>query len=660
MTIAWILAFAGHPAPAEAPELAPPASPAEGALGSPPSSIMDLGAVVVGCDGVQLGGSGVIDSWDSRLGPYSPALSSDSALVASLHAGADVSIIGGAILKGSILAGRDILMGGSGRVTGDLLASRNIVFSGNPFCPTGRVQAGGSITTPGTWWDDRCAQPSWQRGAEIPVPQTGCDPLNVSQLVSGLIAAHHPGPGNIVPWPYGGWRPNPIHIDTNVAFDKFILGAGAHPLTIDATAVDYVYVDGDFELASSSQLHVQNPLGPDHPVEILFLVDGNFTTSGSSILMIDQGISLRVYVTGKVNIGGGAAEQFRPTIVVNGAIQPTFGIYTSYSGNDGVTVSNHAPLIGVVYAPLTHVEVSGSGEVYGAIRGRYVVIDGSGAIHYDRGIGTTSSWDGGGLFPADIALELVADRTEVGYNDEALLRILLANTYGHTYADVAVDVTIPPELRYVSHVAPVGTWFVDTDSDGFPDRWWIPSYEVQDTLALEILVKGVNIPHATLAEILASLAQWSGNDANPANNAGVASVHVLASPALAMVKVSSAPAAAPGAEIVYTMAVSNLAEAPAHAVVVTAAVDPHLAFGLDTFGPGQHFRLTEGPVPAGLTLGTPEYSNDGGETWGYVPVSGGGGAPPGFDASVTHWRIPMVGTMAPNSSFQIEYRVIVR
>ena len=52
-----------------------------------------------------------------------------------------------------------------------------------------------------------------------------------------------------------------------------------------------------------------------------------------------------------------------------------------------------------------------------------------------------------------------------------------------------------------------------------------------------------------------------------------------------------------------------------------------------------------GTPPASITAVTAEYSDDGGATWTYTPVSGGGGAPAGFDASVTHVRFVMTGTL---------------
>jgi hypothetical protein len=63
----------------------------------------------------------------------------------------------------------------------------------------------------------------------------------------------------------------------------------------------------------------------------------------------------------------------------------------------------------------------------------------------------------------------------------------------------------------------------------------------------------------------------------------------------------------------------------------------------------------------GLTLCAPVYSNTNGTTWVYTPVSGGGGAPAGYDGNVTNWQIPMTGMMNANgANFTINYKVRVK
>jgi uncharacterized repeat protein (TIGR01451 family) len=130
---------------------------------------------------------------------------------------------------------------------------------------------------------------------------------------------------------------------------------------------------------------------------------------------------------------------------------------------------------------------------------------------------------------------------------------------------------------------------------------------------------------------------------------------------LTVMKSASLAQADPGDEIEYSIVVVNPSTETATQVVVEDVLGEHVALALDTFGAGQPFDLSDGTPSSGLAGATPEFSNDGGATFNYTPVSGGGQAPPGYDGNVTHWRLPMTGTMTgPGANFTLRYRTIVR
>jgi trimeric autotransporter adhesin len=107
--------------------------------------------------------------------------------------------------------------------------------------------------------------------------------------------------------------------------------------------------------------------------------------------------------------------------------------------------------------------------------------------------------------------------------------------------------------------------------------------------------------------------------------------------------------------------VVNTGDGPGISVVLRDDLSPYSAFGLDTYGPGLPFSFTDSFPASGLTPGTPEYTSDKGATWSYLPVSGGGGAPAGYDGDVTGFRLPMTGTMNANgANFTIRYTVRVK
>lgn len=143
---------------------------------------------------------------------------------------------------------------------------------------------------------------------------------------------------------------------------------------------------------------------------------------------------------------------------------------------------------------------------------------------------------------------------------------------------------------------------------------------------------------------------------------GVGGLIVLSAvPVLAVTK-TAVPAAtvAPGGTVTYSAGIANNGTGVATNVALLDSLSLFTAFGLNTYGAGVPFQLVQGAPSSTLTLGAPVYSNDGGTTYTYTPVSGAGGAPAGYDGNVTHFRLPMTGTMPAGSSFTINYGVILK
>jgi hypothetical protein len=67
-----------------------------------------------------------------------------------------------------------------------------------------------------------------------------------------------------------------------------------------------------------------------------------------------------------------------------------------------------------------------------------------------------------------------------------------------------------------------------------------------------------------------------------------------------------------------------------------------------------------GATGLGVTV---SYSNDGGTSWTYTPVSGGGNAPAGYDRSVTNIRWVFAGNLvqtSPNNSGSVGFTTRIR
>lgn len=137
---------------------------------------------------------------------------------------------------------------------------------------------------------------------------------------------------------------------------------------------------------------------------------------------------------------------------------------------------------------------------------------------------------------------------------------------------------------------------------------------------------------------------------------------VVAPASLTVVKSASpSPGVNSGQSVTYTILVTNTGAGVATNVAVTDSLSPYAYFGLNSYGAGVPFQFVNGAPSSGLALGAPVYSSDKGVTWAYTPVSGGGGAPAGYDANVTNWNIPMTGTMnASGANFTVNFKVQVK
>ena len=136
----------------------------------------------------------------------------------------------------------------------------------------------------------------------------------------------------------------------------------------------------------------------------------------------------------------------------------------------------------------------------------------------------------------------------------------------------------------------------------------------------------------------------------------------VAVPNLFILKSADKATASPGEVITYTIQIKNDGTGSANMVTLSDNLGNYNALAISAYS-GSPFNFTEGsPLPSGLTLGTPTYSNDHGTTYTYTPlVSGAGGAPAGYDGVVTDWKIIMNNNMnAGGGNFILNYKVIVK
>ncbi|HVQ37290.1 MAG TPA: hypothetical protein VMS31_07150 [Pyrinomonadaceae bacterium] len=182
-----------------------------------------------------------------------------------------------------------------------------------------------------------------------------------------------------------------------------------------------------------------------------------------------------------------------------------------------------------------------------------------------------------------------------------------------------------------------------------------------------VITLTVNVSLSAPASVTNSASVSGGGQANTGNDTAndPTTINAATPPSISLVKsVSPGGTQIPGADLLYTVVYTNTGGQPANTFVI---VDPNPANAV----PAERvFRnvdfkigsLTSSPGSTGLAA-TFQYSNDGGSTWTYTPVSGGGGAPTGYDRAVTNVRWVFAGSLShtgPNNTGTITLTVRIR
>ena len=177
----------------------------------------------------------------------------------------------------------------------------------------------------------------------------------------------------------------------------------------------------------------------------------------------------------------------------------------------------------------------------------------------------------------------------------------------------------------------------------------------------------VNVSLSAPASVTNSATVSGGGQTNTTNDTATdpTTINAAAPPSVSLVKsVSPGGTQLPGTDLLYTIVYTNTGGQPANNLIIVDpnpgnAVPAERVFHNVDFKVGS---LTSSPGSSGL-VATFQYSNDGGATWTYVPVSGAGGAPAGYDRVVTNIRWSFAGGLsqtAPNNTGSVSLTVRIR
>ncbi len=108
--------------------------------------------------------------------------------------------------------------------------------------------------------------------------------------------------------------------------------------------------------------------------DVTLYVDGNVNISGSANITVAEGASLVIYVSGDMDLGGGA--------VVNLNQDPRQLTLYGTETMQQAKIHGNADFYGTIYAPTAEIFLTGTTDFYGAAMGN--VIRAGSRLHYDE------------------------------------------------------------------------------------------------------------------------------------------------------------------------------------------------------------------------------------------------------------------------------------
>ncbi|MCK0716151.1 hypothetical protein ACFO0U_04175 [Chromohalobacter sarecensis] len=403
--------------------------------------------VLMGCEGVDVSGGGVIDSYDSRDGSYGGENSKRSvAKISSISQGGDIVLSSGQPVYGDVESAGGIRIGNSGPIHGDLKANDDIVIDnggakilGNVatrqavrFITSGLIQgdveANKEIVTGN--WSSRI-----DGNATAPIVRTTTD-RDVAEQVGGKTKRVSPNVTAVPEVENGQQSCEAFTSSTsNGATIDDLTGALDDPSDYPSSG-NLPQSWADYKLTpdglSGPSYAVPNP--ERYKVTQGVTVDGIFPES-TNLLVLDsfsltsgnidvEGGDMTIYVKGDVDISNGTtlsiAEGSSLKIVTEGSFtlksnlkvesdsptddegNPILSLYSTYDDgganawNAGVNISADSAFKGTIFAPKSTVNVAAGGGLYGAVKGRRVEVSGGAGIHYDEALMESTIGIGGG------------------------------------------------------------------------------------------------------------------------------------------------------------------------------------------------------------------------------------------------------------------------
>jgi uncharacterized repeat protein (TIGR01451 family) len=247
---------------------------------------------------------------------------------------------------------------------------------------------------------------------------------------------------------------------------------------------------------------------------------------------------------------------------------------------------------------------------------------------------------------ADLSLTKTASDAAPTVNQNVTFTLTLSNAGPTNASGVAVTDGLPAGLAYVSSTPSAGTSF-----NSGTGVWTVGAVASGANATLQIVAK-VTASGTITNTAQVTAANEPDPDSTPNNNNAAeddqasAALTVAAPPTITLCKTfpgqtcvppPSLPAQQPGADVTFVIIFTNGGGSAAQGLVIADGVPANTDFKVGS--------VVSNLATTGLAVSV-QYSNNNGTTYAYTPSSGGGGAPAGYDRSVTHVRWTFTGSLS--------------
>lgn len=120
-------------------------------------------------------------------------------------------------------------------------------------------------------------------------------------------------------------------------------------------------------------------------VELYLTGATSLSLANNVVITVSSGASLKIYTDGVFTVSNNS------TINTVSQLASQFQVYSTYTGANGVNISNNGSLYAAVYAPNTDVNLNNNVGFFGAAVGKTVTLSNNGEVHYDQALATVAN-----------------------------------------------------------------------------------------------------------------------------------------------------------------------------------------------------------------------------------------------------------------------------